>query len=148
MKGARIEAYEDAVTTKAWHDEWEVEPDDFGTPEPLLVLNRCANIDLRNHARQTESTYLCHWDQGHEPRGVLAQRLAEANRSAEKEQAGVCIGNEQDLQRMRVKRAVRNAEVIDLTGDDTVGESKLRNCVGIENVENYPPGTIAQPWEI
>jgi hypothetical protein len=49
---------------------------------------------------------------------------------------------------MRVKRAVRNAEVIDLTGDDTVGESKLRNCVGIENVENYPPGIMAQPWEI
>ncbi|KAG9195387.1 hypothetical protein G6011_00508 [Alternaria panax] len=130
------------------HNEWKVKPDGFGTPKPLLLLNRPANVDLRNHARRTKSVYLCHWDQGHEPCGVIAQRLVEAKQSRKKEQAGAYMGNEQDTRRKRVKQAARNAEVIDLTGDDTVGESKFRNYVGIENVENYPPGTMAQPWNI
>jgi hypothetical protein len=146
--GAQVATYQDAVITRAWHDEWKAELDEIGTPKPLLLLTRAANIDMDNHAWRTKLVYLCYWDQDHEPDGVIAQRLAKAKRSREKEQVTAHMASEQDMRRKRVKQAAQKAEVVDLTGDDDVGESKLWSHAGAENMENYPLGAFPQPWRV
>ncbi|KAH6868002.1 hypothetical protein BKA58DRAFT_186710 [Alternaria rosae] len=139
---AQAAAYEDAVTTRVWRNEWEVAPDDFGSSRPLLLLNRPANVDLMNHMWETELVHLCHWDQYHEPEGVLSQRLTRERRVREKE---LLLGYgrfEQDKRRKKVKLAVVTADVIDLTQDHTVEAGNFPSYAGIEKAWNYPPGYL------
>jgi hypothetical protein len=79
---------------------------------------------------------------------MIAQRLTRSKRFREREQVTSYMGGEQDMRRKMVKQAARNAEIIDLTGDATARESKFRRYVGVENVENCPPGIIAQSGRI
>ncbi|KAI4649133.1 hypothetical protein J4E93_003447 [Alternaria ventricosa] len=137
---AQAAAYEDAITTRAWRNEWDVAPDDFGPSKPLLLLNRPANVDLMNHTWETELVHLCHWDQYHEPEGVLSQRLAKERRRTKKK---LLLGNsrfEQDKIRKKVKLAAATAEVVDLTQDETVEGGNFPSYAGIEEAWNYPPG--------
>jgi hypothetical protein len=141
-----VTAYEDVVITKSWLEEWEAEPDEFGTSWPIALLNRHASIDLENQAWRTKCVQLCYWDHEHEPDGAIAQRLARQARIRHKGQRFGHVGSEQDKRRKRVRLASRNAEVIDLTQDDAAGNGNFQSHVGFENAENQLSGDIARPW--
>ncbi|KAG9382490.1 hypothetical protein A1F94_006411 [Pyrenophora tritici-repentis] len=72
---AQLAAYKDAFITKAWHDEWQKAPEDFGPARPMVLLNQPARINLPRHALRTKDVHLNHWDCAHEPEGAKTQLI-------------------------------------------------------------------------
>jgi hypothetical protein len=133
-------AYKDAVIANAWLQEWQTIPKGFEPSRPLSLLNEPTSIDMGTYVRKTSRVYLNHWDRDHEPEGTSSQRLAIRKKRLKKlSQVLVFEELKQEAKRSKVKQAVQNAEVIDLTEDDGIRNEALWRHPAFENVENYPP---------
>ncbi|EDU48065.1 hypothetical protein L13192_07850 [Pyrenophora tritici-repentis] len=144
---AQLAAYKDAFITKAWHDEWQKAPEDFGPARPMVLLNQPARINLPRHALRTKDVHLNHWDCAHEPEGAKTQRQTlEQETAKKKEKMSVIEAMKQEQRRIMVKQAALNAQVIDLTDDDVPSASSLWMYHGVDNTENYPPVCNNRPW--
>lgn len=144
----QIAAYEDAVITNAWHEEWHKEPERFGPARPLRLLNQPARINLAAHPLQAKGVHLNHWDCKHEPEGAIAQhRIQEQEGNKRREQMSLMEAMEQEHRRGMVKHAAQSAHVIDLTEDDVASDTGLCMYQCAENTENHSPDLDDRLWD-
>lgn len=109
---------DDRTVNKTWHDEWEVEPRQFGSRRPLTLLNQPADINLKTHPHDAKRVYLNHWDRQHEPAGTAVQRLVLQKQQAETGKRILAPKPEGlEEKRRKVRQAAQSAGIIDLTRD-------------------------------
>jgi hypothetical protein len=135
VMGAPITTRDDSAISKTWHDEWEIEPKQFGPTRPLTLLNQPAHINLRTHPRDAKRVYLNHWDREHEPDGTSTQRLILERKQAEVDkQAVIQKAGKKEERRRKVKQAARISDVVDLTGEDI--SERARGDMALSGMEN------------
>jgi hypothetical protein len=118
----------DAMVMNSWLSEWATAPHDPlpSYPDPLLLLTEPTAINMKAHARNAKKVFLCHFYEHMIPEGRAQQetrsRKAEERKAKKRSLQDACTETaaeaEKEDGRKRVRRAVRQADVIDLTEDD------------------------------
>lgn len=125
----------DAMVMNSWLSEWATAPYDPlpSYPDPLLLLTEPTAINMKTHTRNAKKVYLCHFYEHMIPEGRAQQetrsRKAEERKAKKRSLQDACTDTaaeaEKEDGRKRVRRAVRQADVIDLTEDDAPRKKAL-----------------------
>ena len=128
-----------ANVSNAWLDEWQTEPEQFGSAMPLNLLTEPAEINLITHAHDAERVHLNHWDCDHEPDGAVAQRLALQQKREERKWNITWEDEMREEARRNVRQAAQTARVVDLTRDGTMKDTDVCDYPLCEYGDNFPP---------